>query len=209
MKKRYDEIMDKVEVTDEMRERILSNLQKVDFEHTPQPEKILFPSMKKILPVAACFAVLLVSSLMLPKLSDNEHPDEILLQQGDYIAEFSTLSELEAAVGFDVPEIDELPFSPDLQIYMAYGSDMAQIMYDGEGQTAYFRKSVGQKDNSGDYNEYAEIEEISVGEVTVTLKGDSSEYTLALWYDGQFSYSLSLSDGLSAVEWEALIAGIE
>lgn len=206
MKKRYDEIMDKVEVTDEMRERILSNLQKVDFENTPQPKKILFPSMKKILPIAACFAVLLVSSLMLPKLFDNDQPNEI---QENYIAEFSTLSELEAAVGFDVPEIDELPFSPDLQIYMAYGSDMAQIMYDGEGQTAYFRKSVGQKDNSGDYSDYAEIEEISVGEVTVTLKGDSSEYTLALWYDGQFSYSLSLSDGISAVEWEALIAGIE
>ena len=32
--------------------------------------------------------------------------------------------------------------------------------------------------------------------------------SLATWTDGEFSYSLSLSNGLSAVAWENLIAAM-
>lgn len=36
MKKQYDEVMDKIEVTDEMRSRILGNIQKMDIETAPK-----------------------------------------------------------------------------------------------------------------------------------------------------------------------------
>jgi len=60
---------------------------------------------------------------------------------------------------------------------------------------------VGDEDNSGDYNPYAETVELIVNGQTVTLKGDGGVYTLALWTDGEFSYSLRFSAGISKAEW--------
>lgn len=209
MKKQYNEIMDKIEVTDEMRKRILTNLQDFDFESTIQPKVTRFPAIKKYLSIAACFIILLITSLTLPKLLDGGEPkNPIVTNPGSDIVKFSSIAELEAAVNFDIPEITSLPFSPDSQIYTAYGSEMAQIIYKKEEQTAIFRISTGQKDNSGDYNHYSEIKKISVGTITATLKGNSNSFTLAVWSDATFSYSLSLSDGLSLTDWQSLITQI-
>ena len=49
MKNRYDEVMNKIEVTDEMRNRILQNLQSVDFEQKPQNKVVRLPYIKYIL----------------------------------------------------------------------------------------------------------------------------------------------------------------
>ena len=43
-------------------------------------------------------------------------------------------------------------------------------------------------------------------EDNVTLKGQDQRYTLALWTDGTYTYSLRLSTGLSADEWQALLS---
>ena len=43
--------------------------------------------------------------------------------------------------------------------------------------------------------------------VTITLKGDESGYTLGVWTDGSYSYSLSLSEALSEADWLTLISG--
>ena len=40
-----------------------------------------------------------------------------------------------------------------------------------------------------------------------TLKGQDQRYTLALWTDGTYTYSLRLSSGLSADGWQALLDG--
>lgn len=40
-----------------------------------------------------------------------------------------------------------------------------------------------------------------------TLKGQDQRYTLALWTDGTYTYSLRLSSGLSADAWQALLDG--
>lgn len=52
------------------------------------------------------------------------------------------------------------------------------------------------------------MEEISVGDAAVTLKGTEDGFTLAIWWDGAFSYSLQLSGGLTVDEWETLIAAV-
>lgn len=70
MKKRYDEIMDKIEVTDEMRARILNHLQEVDLTKRTRPKVLRLSSVKKYLSVAACFAILLLGVLTLLGLLD-------------------------------------------------------------------------------------------------------------------------------------------
>lgn len=208
MKKRYDEIMDKIEVTDEMRERILNNLQEVDLTKHTRPKVVQFSSIKKYLSAAACFAILMVGVLALPGLLGRGQQPVEVLNPGADIVDVASVEELSAIVEFEVEEIAGLPFTPEKESYTAFGTDMAQITYEGDGQTCTFRKSVGSDDNSGDYNAYSAVEEISVGEVTAMLKGADGSFTLAIWSDGAFSYSLQLTDSLTAAEWETLIAAV-
>ena len=44
-----------------------------------------------------------------------------------------------------------------------------------------------------------------IPENNATLKGQDQSYTLALWTDGTYTYSLRLSSGLSADAWQALL----
>lgn len=87
--------------------------------------------------------------------------------------------------------------------------ELAEIDYTGEGKTACYRKAAGTEDCSGDYNVYTDVTEFEAGSITVTLKGDAGQYTLAIWTDGSYSYSLSLSDGLSLSDWQALLNSIQ
>lgn len=208
MMKRYDEIMGRIQLSGEARDRILRNIR--EYEPAPAGQSgILRLRARQWTAIAACFAAILLGALTLPSLlrSGQEQDTELLAPYGG-IYDVESLEALAAAVGFDVPEPEGLPFSPETVTYTVFYGDMAQITYEGEGQTALFRKSTGSDDNSGDYTDYPALATITAGDVTATLKGTGDLYTLAVWSDGGFSYSLSLSDGLSMEEWAALIAGI-
>lgn len=207
MRKRYDELMDKIEVTGEMRIRILHRLQHDAGEDRSHSNVLRFSAVRKYVPIAACLAILLLSPFVLPKIFDGGLSSEELLTDDGSILEVSSLAQLEETVHFEIQEISGLPFTPERKTYIAYGGDMAEILYENGEQTACFRKSRGQDDNSGDYNEYAEIRELSAGTVAVTLKGDAGLFTLALWSDGGFSYSISLSDGITEKQWDSLLMG--
>lgn len=77
-----------------------------------------------------------------------------------------------------------------IQVFCADG-DMAQ----SDTEYILLRKGVGSEDISGDYNEYTSVTEQDVDGKTVTLKGDGSIIYLATWTDGDYSYSVSFSDG--------------
>lgn len=105
--------------------------------------------------------------------------------------------------------VKSLPFTPEQTEYISYWHELAEIDYIGEGKTACYRKAAGTEDCSGDYNVYTDVTEFEAGSITVTLKGDAGQYTLAIWTDGSYSYSLSLSDGLSLSDWQALMNSIQ
>ena len=105
--------------------------------------------------------------------------------------------------------VKSLPFTPEQTEYISYWHELAEIYYTGEGKTACYRKAAGTVDCSGDYNVYTDVTEFEAGSITVTLKGDAGQYTLAIWTDGSYSYSLSLSDGLSLSDWQALMNSIQ
>lgn len=206
MKRRYDEAMDKIKVTDEMRERILGNIQKLEFETAPQNHVIAFPNLKKYLSVAACFVALLAGALVAGNMTGIFRPnDPAVLTPGDGIVEVGTLEELSAHVGFEVEELNGLPFEVKETTYIAYWQELAEISYTGEGQTATFRKSVGTEDNSGNFNDYFSVQDIDIGSLTVTLKGDNDVYPLAIWSSDGYVYSICLSNGISESEWRNLV----
>lgn len=95
--------------------------------------------------------------------------------------EMDSRAALEQAVGFSVEEAEHLPFAPQEVLYTAFDSGLAQVEYRGEnGQTALLRKS----------------------------QGAEGQFTLALWQEDGFSYSLSLSQGQDAQGWAEILSGI-
>ncbi len=204
MNRRYSEVMDRIEVTDEMRGRILKNIQNMSTEALPGRKVIPFPGFKKYLSAAACLVLLLAGAVTLPRLMHRQTPEPPPVQVIPQIVEAASSRELSDLVGFEVEETFMLPFNAEKISYTAYWSELAQVTYSGEGQSAVFRKSVGTEDNSGDYTAYTASAQLPANGWTVVLSGDGEIYSLAVWTDGEFSCSLRLSQGISREAWRAV-----
>lgn len=202
----YRELMEQVNLTPEARERILTNVQQADL--SPQLEKVVpFPrrrqTWRRWASLAACLVVVVAALFAVPLL--REQPDTAPpVQVLPPFRQVDSLDALSKAVGFPVTEVSSLPFDPVSTTYTAYDEGLAEITYTGSGgQTATYRQSCGTEDNSGDYNLYPDTQ--ALPEQNATLKGQDGLYTLALWTDDTYTYSLHLSSGLSADTWQALL----
>ena len=187
--------MDRIELTPEMRERVLANV-----EHELQGRSARRPfALRRVLVLAACLALVIAAAVALPPLA---YPD---VESRPGIEAVRDVSELSDAVGFEVREPAGLPFEVETAEYVDY-SGLAQITCSGEGESAVYRKAEGTDSVSGDYSQYEAVAHLAVSGVTVTVKGGAEdEYTLAEWTKDGFSYSLSLTVPLSSGEWTALL----
>lgn len=205
MKNRYEEIMEHIEVTEEMRERILQTLEAPE-QRAVRQNRTWFRRYRQYLAAAACL-LLVLSVWAAPHLLQAGRFGGDVTMAVPQIKEVSSVQKLSKAVGFPVSEVTELtglPFSVEETAYTAYCGELAEITYTGDGQTATYRKSVGDTDNSGDYNDYALQTEAVFDGVPVLLKGDKDLYPLAVWFRDGYAYSLSLSQGLSVDGWSDL-----
>ncbi len=200
---KYDEVMEKLEVTPEMRARILQNVETQMAEPRKKPNRL-----RRFAALAACLAILLVGAAALPKLISSPTPEESETTIANGMVEVASKEELSEAVGFPVKSAQSLPFFPQSIYYISYWGEMAQIDYANGGSTACFRQSLGEEDNSGDWSEYPAQKSLTVNGCAVTLKGEADSYTLAIWQDGTYSYSLSLSAGQPASVWESIVEGV-
>ena len=200
---KYDEVMEKLEVTPEMRARILQNVETQMAEPCKKPNRL-----RRFAALAACLAVLLMGAMALPKFISSPVPEESETMIANGMVEVTSKEELSEAVGFPVKSAQSLPFFPQSIYYTSYWGDMAQIDYANGGSMACFRQSLGEEDNSGDWNEYPAQESLTVNGCAVTLKGERDSYTLGIWSDGTYSYSLSLSAGQPASVWESIVEGV-
>lgn len=193
LKTAYDQIMDRVEVTAEMRGRVLASLRRAELK--PEAKAVLFPAAERYLSLAACFVLLLAGAALLPRLLAWTEPDPPVLAVPD-IVEASSARELSDLVGFDVAELSELPFAVEETAYTACWGELAQITYTGEGQSLTFRQSLGGGDNSGDYTAYGDVLGRTENGNAVTLKGDGGVYSLVLWQSGDYACSLRFDPGV-------------
>lgn len=164
MRKSYHEIMEHIEVTDEMRNRILENLSSAESaKQTDSSQKIRHFSsyLQKRLALAACAA------------------------------------ELSKKAGFPVQDIESLPFIPTSTTYSWCWDIFAEITYESSSNTAWYRKTTGTEDISGDYTDYDQIMTETINGSTVTLKGNDDSIFLAVWQKDGYSSSLNFSDGIS------------
>ena len=208
--------MDRLEVTEEMRERILGNLQEMlskDHQVFSKENARQRPYLyRKYIAAAAGIAILLAGVYAVPRLRGVDTPQsppvEGLLGSG--IEEKASAEELSDAVGFAVADIPALPFEVTGRIYQSYSGEMAEITYFGDdGQALTYRKEAGDSDISGDYNVYNTEKEVTADGREAVLKGNGKKYNLAVWTYGRFSYSVYCENGLTENELLAVITDID
>lgn len=107
--------------------------------------------------------------------------------------------------GFAITLPTDIPAGYELGSITAIENEMIQVIYNKGENTLSLRKAAGTDDVSGDYNEYAEVETVSVNGVDVTFEGNDGTVTVASWTDGTYAYAIrAAEDGLSAAEMTAL-----
>ena len=185
---KYEEIMARVAVTPEMRQRVLGNVKAA----RAQKRKRL---ARQLTALAACMAIALCGWLVLkPNPAQEAEPGVMGTFQ---IEEAATIEELSAKTGIPLKELTGIPFPVEQTQYVSYWENLAEVKYTGGSEELRYRKSQGTEENSGDYNVYDREETAEIGGNSVTLKGGDEGFTLAIWTDGSYAYSISLTTPLS------------
>ena len=206
MKNRYGKVMNHIEVTTDMRDRILNNINRLDLNQIP--DKIMpFPNYKKYLSIAACFVILLVGSFLVQnRINWTREPTQQAIPD---IVKYHSANELSKAVGFTVKEIQNIPFEVETVQYTAYWKELAEIRSIGRNNTLVFRMAARSEDVSGDYSVYTDIKNVTVNGTLVTLKGDASKYKIAVWQAEGYSYSLQFTEAVSEQEMIITLQNVE
>ena len=215
MSKSYDEIMEEIQVTEEMRDRILQNIADTEIQKKPSGKKNSHVyRWQKYSLTAACLALLLVGAVALPKLwsGNGQEPPMVGSEAGTGeltgsaswgIQECSSAEALSEAAGFPVEDLEQLPFTVQDTNYIYLGDELAEIRYYGTGEERLdYRKSVGTEDNSGVYLDFDRVQEVESNGVKVTLKGNADRIYLILWQKDDFSYSIYEEEGIPTEETE-------
>lgn len=204
MESRYNRVMNKIEVTSEMRDRILNNINQLELNKNSD-KVVSFNKYKRYLSIATCFAVLLVGSVAI--YNRNNFINNPVEQTMPEIVEYSSANELSAAVGFTVKEIRDVPFEVEQTQYTAFGKELAEIQYTGQNNTALLRMAVldDNDDISGDYSVYTNAKTIAINDYSVTLKGADNKYSLAVWHYDGVSYAIHF---MQAVSEEKMLTSI-
>ncbi|MEK3899283.1 MULTISPECIES: DUF4367 domain-containing protein [unclassified Paenibacillus] len=197
MENKYNEVMEKIEVTAEMQTRILNHLQQLDWEQKPK-KVIHFPNYKRYMTIAACFLFLLVGSVVIHNVMQTTNEPPVLVTPD--IVEVQSIEQLSKGVGFTMKEITDPLFSVKQVKYTSYWNDLGEIIYSGEQQQLVFRMSSRNEDVSGDYAENTSKKDITINRSHVTLKGNDNHYVLAIWQSDGFSYSVQFTEPVSEQE---------
>lgn len=207
MREAYKDVMDRIVVTQEMQARILRTIRTTEF----QPRRRSVPIPARRVAIAACLALLIIGAVTLPRFQaqlPGEDPSGV--QNGIWsITQVSSLQELSQLVGFQVEELGELPFAVTETEYRAYPGGMAEVIYLGETQSVTLRKLAGDGDPSGDYSAYSNTLVLTMEGYSVTLSGEGSLYSLAVWKDGTYSYSIRASHACSEETWVSILEGMK
>ena len=199
MSRSYHEIMEKIEVTDEMRTQILNNVSK-QVSNTPH-KVVTFPHFRKKASIAACIALLLIGGTMMKNtlIPSQPAPDQEMVGGGYGMEECASLTELSQKAGYDVKDIPEsdIPFKVTSTSYTWCWNEFAQIVYEGDNNSLTYRKTEMDEDISGDYNQYDQVSDITINGINVTVKGNADLYYLATWHTKDYSYSISLNEGVT------------
>ena len=238
MSKSYDEIMEKIQMSQEAHGRILSNVVKKCSGGAPVKMRSL--RMRKTIRYLTVAAAVIACVIIAPVFyhlqntavdqKDNEimgtnkadtsdktdgiEPSDENTMVVNGIIECASAEDLSEKVGFSIYNLkkESMPFKVNSTSYYSYWDYLAEIEYDGaNGTYATYRMQAGDEDPSGDYNEYSLQETITLQNknIQVSLKGNETFWNLAIWtYEG-YSYSLYFSEGILKEDFIKILEATE
>lgn len=169
--------------------------------------------MKKLLTFILCAAMVFSIAACAnhdktPDTTESQQPSGNVQIANPYKS-FDTLEAAAEAAGFSI----QLPATvPNWVSEVSFGTingKMLEIIYAGENDKITLRKAPGADDISGDYNVYSETNELTVGEKTVTVKGNDSTVSVAIWQDGEYTYAMTFQNGMDLDGVSAMLENVQ
>ena len=120
--------------------------------------------------------------------------------------EYNSVDELKENVNINAKIPDKIGNYKSYSYSVAF-SNMAEIQYSNGSDNILYRLEKGEvaEDISGDYNDYENIQKLTVDNTEVTIKGNEDTYKVAIWYKNGVNYSLSSEQGLKIEDIQSLI----
>ena len=161
--------------------------------------------MKKKIIIAVCTALMAVSLAGCGGNTSTKISSSVAM--ANPWEDFKTLEEAQEKVGFEV-SLPEDWAKKDVVYRVCEGLNAIEVQFDDGDEV--IRKAKDDGDISGDYNEYASEETMTIGEAQVTFKGTSEdEVNLAVWVSGDYSYSVSSTDAVSADQMKKIVEAVK
>ncbi len=161
--------------------------------------------MKKKIIIAVCTALMAVSLAGCGGNTSTKISSSVAM--ANPWEDFKTLEEAQEKVGFEV-SLPEDWAKKDAVYRVCEGLNAIEVQFDDGDEV--IRKAKDDGDISGDYNEYASEETMTIGEAQVTFKGTSEdEVNLAVWVSGDYSYSVSSTDAVSADQMKKIVEAVK
>lgn len=161
---------------------------------------------------------------------DKENGTEDQVQIPNPFVDCETMEEAEKLAGFSLTAPESIDGYSD-RIIQAVEGELVQVIFtrnhcieledpedldaidwenaDFDSHDLMIRKGTGMEDISGDYNEYPEVETVSVSDRTVTLKEKDGLVHTAIWNADGYSYAVYAADGVSTDVMTALVSEVE
>lgn len=131
------------------------------------------------------------------------------VQLANPFVECKTLTEAKNLTGFDFVLPNSIENYSEKNISVC-NNQMIQVVYKNESETQelVIRKSFGNEDISGDYNNYSLEQKIDVQKVPILAKGNNQKFNCAIWNQNNYSFSVYSSAGLDQKNLIELVSQI-
>lgn len=130
------------------------------------------------------------------------------VQIANPFVDYETLDAAAQAAGFALTAPETVEGYSDKLIQVMSNSMIQIIFFDGDDNRLFIRKEAGDADISGDYNNYNDVSTITVGEYTVTIRGNDGMVSTAIWANDGYSYAVSADVPMSPDAMTALVAAV-
>lgn len=125
------------------------------------------------------------------------------------LVKYDTLDEARKAAEFNFGIPATLPDGYQMKDIVVIHNDLAEILYLKGDNRILYRTAKGDSDISGDYNDYANVNAITVENFKATVKGNGDSISLVTWSKDGVSFSLSFDDPVNQASLSTIIESIQ
>lgn len=159
---------------------------------------------KHLITLTLCAAI----ACSITACGDSQADTENMTQVPNPFEVCDTLADAGEIAGFDMTAADGLDNFEVVEI-SAIEDEMIQVIYQYGDSEVYVRKATGIEDISGDYNTYSTTSSIEIDGHVVSLRGDDTSVSVAIWSDNGYTYAIDSYPAISQDVMTTLLQHIQ